>query len=79
MSKQGSVATFLKCGADVNNQIKKCLLLSLTVKKITSVYIWQIYKQGEVHEKFHSDFFQFLHTKELLWALGPKCVYGLRI
>jgi len=26
---QGSVATYLRCGGDVNNQIKKSLLLSL--------------------------------------------------
>jgi len=31
---QGSVATYLRCGEDVNNQIKKGLLLSVTVKKI---------------------------------------------
>jgi len=28
---QGSVATYLRCGAAVNDQIKKCLLLSLRV------------------------------------------------
>jgi len=28
----GSVATYLRCGGVVNNQIKKCLLLSLCVK-----------------------------------------------
>ena len=44
---QGSVATYLKCGGIVNNQIKKGLLLSLWVKKffIISVSIWQSYKQ----------------------------------
>ena len=31
---QGSVATYLRCGGVVNNQIKKGLLLSLRVKKI---------------------------------------------
>ena len=31
---QGSVATYLRRGGVVNNQIKKGLLLSLTVKKI---------------------------------------------
>ena len=31
---QGSVATDLRCGGDVNNQIKTDLLLSLSVKKI---------------------------------------------
>jgi len=31
---QGSVATYLRCGGVVNNQIKKGLLLSLSVKKI---------------------------------------------
>jgi len=31
---QGSVAAYLKCGGVVNNQIKKGLLLSVTVKKI---------------------------------------------
>jgi len=30
---QGSVATYLRCGGFVNNQIKKDLLLSLRVKK----------------------------------------------
>ena len=30
----GSVATYLRCGGVVNNQIKKGLLLSLRVKKI---------------------------------------------
>jgi len=30
---QGSVATYLRCGGVVNNQIKKGLLLSLRVKK----------------------------------------------
>jgi len=29
---QGSVATYLRCGVVINNQIKKCLLLSLRVK-----------------------------------------------
>ena len=29
---QGSVATCLRCGVVINNQIKKCLLLSLRVK-----------------------------------------------
>jgi len=42
---QGSVAAYLRCGGVVNNQIKKGLLLSLTVKKIKSVNIWQSYKQ----------------------------------
>jgi len=39
---QGSVATYLRCGG---NQIKKGLLLSLWVKKLKSVNIWQSYKQ----------------------------------
>ena len=30
---QGSVATYLRCGGVVNNQIKKSLLLSVTVSK----------------------------------------------
>ena len=34
---QGSVATYLMCGVVVNNQIKKCLLLSLPVKKSLKV------------------------------------------
>jgi len=31
---QGSVATYLRCGGIVNNQMKKGLLLSLEWKKI---------------------------------------------
>jgi len=42
---QGSVATYLRCGEVVKNQIKKGLLLSLSVKKIKSVNILQSYKQ----------------------------------
>jgi len=42
---QGSVAAYLRCGGVVNNQIKKSLLLSLRVKKLKSVNIWQSYKQ----------------------------------
>ena len=43
---QGSVATYLRCGGIIDNQIKKGLLLSLWVKKLVkSVNIWQSYKQ----------------------------------
>ena len=41
---QGSVATYWRCGGDVNNQIRKGLLLSLSVF-FKSVNIWQSYKQ----------------------------------
>jgi len=40
---QGSVATYLRCGGVVDNQIKNRLLLSLS-KKNKSVNIWQTYK-----------------------------------
>ena len=42
---QGDIATYLRCGGVVNNQIKKGLLLSLWVKKLKSVNVWQSYKQ----------------------------------
>ena len=42
---QGSVATYLRCGKDVNNQIKKHLLLSMWVNLFKLVNIWQSYKQ----------------------------------
>ena len=42
---QGSVVVYLRCGGVVNNQIKKGLLLSLRVKNLKSVNIWQSYKQ----------------------------------
>jgi len=43
---QGTVATYLRCGGVVNSQIKKGLLLSLSVEKIfKSVNIWQSYTQ----------------------------------
>jgi len=38
---QRGVATYLRCGGIVNNRIKKGLLLSLPVKKIKSVNVWQ--------------------------------------
>jgi len=37
---QGNVATYLRCGKVVNNQIKKCLLLSLRVNFFKPVNIW---------------------------------------
>jgi len=41
---QDSLATYLRCGGVVNNQIKKGLLLSLSVKFfLKSVNIWQSY------------------------------------
>jgi len=42
---QGSVATYLRCGEVVNNEIKKGLLLSVSEKKSKSVNISQSYKQ----------------------------------
>jgi len=42
---QGSVATYLRCGGIINNQIKKGLLLSLWVNFFKSVNISQSYKQ----------------------------------
>jgi len=43
---QGSVATYLRCGGVVNNQIKQGLLLSLRVKIFfKSVNIWHSCKQ----------------------------------
>jgi len=41
---EGSVATCLRCGGVVNNQIKKGLLLSVS-ETFKSVNIWQSYKQ----------------------------------
>jgi len=38
---QGSVATYLRCGRVVNHQIRKGLLLSLSVIFFKSVNIWQ--------------------------------------
>jgi len=43
---QGNVATYLRCGGVVNNQIKKGLLLSLSAKRFyKSVNICQSYQQ----------------------------------
>ena len=42
---QGSVTTYLRCGGIVKNQIKKGLLLSLPVKFLKSMNIWQSHKQ----------------------------------
>ena len=42
---QGSVATYLRSGGVLNNQIKKDLLMSLSVKSfLKSVNIWHSYK-----------------------------------
>jgi len=42
---QGTVAAYLRCGGVVNNQIKKGLLLSVSVNSFKSVNIWQSYKK----------------------------------
>jgi len=41
---QGSVATHLRCGRVVNNQIRKGVVLSVPVIFLQSVNIWQSYK-----------------------------------
>jgi len=41
----GNAVTYLRCGGIVNNHIMKGLLLSLSVKKMKSVNIWQSCKQ----------------------------------
>jgi len=45
---QFSVAAYLRCGGVVNNQIKKGLLLSLRVKKLKSVNIWQSFSKNVI-------------------------------
>jgi len=42
---QGSIATYLKCGGFVNNQIKKSLLLNLSMAFFKLVNIWKDYKE----------------------------------
>ena len=39
---QGSVATYLRCGVVVNNQIKKSLLMSLTVIFLIGEYFGRV-------------------------------------
>jgi len=39
------VVTYIWCGGDVNSQIKKGLLLSLSVKIFKSLSIWQSYQK----------------------------------
>jgi len=59
---QGSVVTYLRCGGLVNKQIKKVLLLSLSVKKmLKSMNIWQSYKQER------DCFVHFLRRLALCW------------
>jgi len=41
---QGSVVTYLRCSGAVNNQIRKDLLLSMSVIFLKSVNIWQRFK-----------------------------------
>jgi len=42
---QGNVATYLRCGGVVNNEIKKGLLQSVSEFLFKSVNIWQTYNQ----------------------------------
>jgi len=45
---QGNVALYLRCGGVVNIEIKSGLLLSLRVKKMKSVSIWQSYNKNVI-------------------------------
>jgi len=58
---QGSVAVYLRCGGVVNNQIKKCLLRSISEKKLKSTNIWQSYKQKR------DCFVHFLRPSAVCW------------
>ena len=62
---QGSVATYLRYGGVVNNQIKNGLLLSLPIKKLKSMNVWQSYNQGRGY---------LVHFLRLLavWWLGAQ-------
>jgi len=42
------VVTYIWCGGDVNSQIKKSLLLSLSVNFFKSLSIWQSYQKNAV-------------------------------
>jgi len=42
---QGSVAAYLRCGGNVNNQIKKGFAEYVSEKNLTLVNIWHSYKQ----------------------------------
>ena len=65
---QGSVATYLRCGGVVNDQITTGLLLSMSVKEfLKSVNIWQSYKQERgchVH---------FLRLLAVWWTRAHRC------
>jgi len=63
---QGNVATYFRCGGVANNQIRKGLLPSLSMKLFfKSVNIWQSYKQEDdclVH---------FLRLLAVCWTDAP--------
>jgi len=73
---QGSVATYLRRGGVVNNQIKKRLLLSLSEKKI-KIYlnIWRSYKQDRdclVHFARLANTAKRRRTEPRLWVICRK-------
>jgi len=74
---QGSVATYLKCGGGDNNQIKKGLLLRLSVKNyVKSVNIWQSYKQerGCLVHFLRSSFCSMVAKRTKCMRLQRSCV-----
>jgi len=60
----GSVATHLRCGGVVNNQIKKGLLLSEKILKLVNT--WQSYKQEL------DCFVHFLHLLAVCWPSAQR-------
>jgi len=71
---QVNVTTYLRYGGVVNNQIKKCLLLSLPVNIfLKSVNIWQSYKQEG------GCLMQFLRLLAM-WSPGSRLVaFGIKM
>jgi len=65
---QGNVATYLRCGGVVNNQLKKGLLLRLSVIFFKSVNIWQSYK----HER--DCLVHFLSLSAVCWPGAQDAV-----
>jgi len=79
------VAAYLRCCGTVNNQMKKGLLLSLSVIFFKSVNIWQSYKQEQFVQFMHFfDFYQCggqAHTFSVVSSIyrtgWQGCRYGM--
>ena len=72
----GSVATYLRCSGVFNNQIKKCLLLSLRVIFLIGEYLAKLQTRTCLSRALFSSFSSVLAKRAKIWSCFKFAKYS---